>query len=329
MDFIIADSNQIELTHLSRNCDIDLDIGDTNDFQLTLPIIIADPDIYKKDNYLYCIGTEYGGIIKNREIDTKSNVLKLSGDTWRGMLSKKIVQPPATAAYLSVNGETNIVIASLIYGRFGDLVVAETTNSGINVSYQFNRYCTLLDGLNKMLDQYGMRLNIVTQYNAISQKMEVALSAVYIIDHSRDIETSQDGNVYFVMKETTNGINHLICLGKGELTDREVVHLYLQSDGTIGTTKYYTGVDEREATYENTSAEDTQALTDGGIEKFKELANAQNQSMTIEDMNVELYDLVGGREYITGITMAQPVTNKIVKIKNGKETVDYKIGGTA
>jgi len=89
------------------------------------------------------------------------------------------------------------------------------------------------------------------------------------------------------------------------------------------------GLNEREATYENTNAEDTQALTDGGIEKFKDLANTQSQSMTIKDMNVELYDIVGGREYTTGIVMAQPVTNKIIKIKNGKETIDYKIGGTA
>ena len=329
MEFIIADNGLNELGLLSPNCNVDLDAGNTNDYQLTLNLQIADLNIYKKDNCLYCIGTEYGGIIKNREVDTKGNTLKLMGDTWRGMLNKKIIQPLSGTGYLNVSGEANAVIANVISRRFGDVMVADTANSGINVSYQFNRYCTLLDGLNAMLKEHNARLEIKSRYNAITNKMEVVLSAVYITDHSQEIETSQDGSVYFVIKEVANGINHLICLGKGELEAREVVHLYLQANGTIGPTKYYTGADEREAIYENTSAEDTQALTDGGVKKFEDLANIQTQSMTIKDMDVELYDVVGGREYITGITMSQPITNKIVKIKNGKETIDYKIGGTA
>ena len=41
--------------------------------------------------------------------------------------------------------------------------------------------------------------------------------------------------------------------------------------------------------------------------------------------NVELGDIVGGRERITGIVMAKPISKKIVKITNNKLKISYEV----
>ena len=49
--------------------------------------------------------------------------------------------------------------------------------------------------------------------------------------------------------------------------------------------------------------------------------------MTVNDnVNLELGDIVGGRDYITGLTIAQPVTDKIVKYEKNKLSISYEIG---
>ena len=45
--------------------------------------------------------------------------------------------------------------------RFGDLMSVEPVKSGIEIKkYQFDRYCTVLAGLEKMLKQYNAKLKL-------------------------------------------------------------------------------------------------------------------------------------------------------------------------
>ena len=39
-------------------------------------------------------------------------------------------------------------------------------------------------------------------------------------------------------------------------------------------------------------------------------------------------DIVGAKENVTGISVWQPITKKIIKIINGKINIDYEVGGT-
>lgn len=43
---------------------------------------------------IYIPDTEYGGIIGDMKTITKQNAIKMTGDTWRGMLGKKIIVNP-------------------------------------------------------------------------------------------------------------------------------------------------------------------------------------------------------------------------------------------
>ena len=280
-------------------------------------------------NVLYIKNTEYGGIIGEVDTNTAEDKISLIGYTWRGLLSKKIIQPPSGQAYMTVSGELNEVIGSLVSGQFGDYFVASQESTGVTVSnYQFERYCTLLYGLEKMLKSVNYRLQIRYMQQEQGQPGYIEIAAVPIEDYSQRIELSQDSRLNFTFKNIKNGVNHLICLGKGELQDRQVVHLYVQQDGTIGTTPYYTGLQEIAETYENTSSEAGE-LQEKGTEKLQELMNSTSFSMDVESLkiNVEIGDIVGGRDYITGMYAAKPVAKKIYRLENGTESLEYELEG--
>ena len=165
------------------------------------------------------------------------------------------------------------------------------------------------------------------------------MAAVPIRDYSDEIEYSQDGTLGFLsfkFENFTGGINHLICLGKGELKDRLVVHLYVQEDGSIGPNQYYFGKDERESTFEYSNTDSVEELIKNGTERLKEL-------MSYKSMDIDLYneslaglkgiyddisigDIVGGRDFDTGIYLSKQITRKIVQVKNGRESIEYKVG---
>ena len=295
----------------------DIDIGGNNDFQ------IDTPSAYKVMDFGYAAyvnGTEYGGIISRIEIDTKSKKISYSGQTWRGILSNYVIKPDSGQDYKIVSGTASSVISALISGFGIDGRYNVTANNNITVSnYQFDRYCTLLDGITKMLKSVSSRLNIVCNNGAVT------LSVVPIHDYSAELEYSQDSDINFKITDNRDGVNHLVCLGKGELQNRQVVDLYIQQDGTIGTTQYYTGMNERAQTYDYSSVESLDELTKSGRERLTELQNSQKLEMSIGEINVELGDIVGGRERITGIVMKSPISRKIIKISDNKLKISYEV----
>lgn len=107
-----------------------------------------------------------------------------------------------------------------------------------------------------------------------------------------------------------------------------MIHLYVQIDGSIGKTQYYKGLDEISAVYENTSTE-TAELEKSATEKLQDLMNKMTFQMDVAKLGikVEIGDIVGGRDYLTGMYMSKPVKNIIYEITNGEETITYKLEG--
>ena len=102
--------------------------------------------------------------------------------------------------------------------------------------------------------------------------------------------------------------------------------MYIQKDGSIGKTQYYKGIEERTDVYDYSSA-NVADLEEGGKKRLKELADYKEFDMDIEKADLELSDIVSGRDYVTGLHVAKPVVQKIFKISNGKERIDYKLKG--
>lgn len=316
MDMIYANGSGVELGYLT-GYGLDLDIGDTNDFEISLK---TDSAILDYDYRVYANGTEYGGIVKSIKVDTAAEKVTYSGQTWRGMLDNYILTPATGEDYLVLGGYvTDIIMTLLTWFDLQDVYAVKPCEISVD-NYQFDRYCTLLGGITKMLKSINYRLNISCT-NGI-----VTLAPVEVNDYSDELEYSQDCNLDFKITDSRNGINHLVCLGSGELKARQVINLYLQADGTIGKTQYYTGINERAAVYDYSSVESLAELEKSGREKFAELLDSQELEMSIDEINVELGDIVGGRERITGIYMARPITQKIVKVTDGKLKISYKVG---
>lgn len=325
---ILADQNLRDLKPV-MDADIDFAVGsDENDYEIKIRRDRWDKR-YVYGNVFYIKGTEFGGIIGRKKINTEQDTISLYGRTWRGKLDKKVIRPPAGQDYRKVSGELNSVLNTLVTEQFNDYFVVSQADTGVTVTnYQFDRYCTLLAGITKMLKSVGYKLHIEYIQQERGQPGYVELSAVPIVDYSEQIELSQDSRLNFVFDETKNGVNHLVCLGKGELQDRQVIDLYVGQSGSIGTTQYYTGVQEVAEVYKNTSAE-TEELEEKGREKLRELMNSTSFSMDVEALNmeVEIGDIIGGRDYVTGMYAAKPIAKKIYKVSGGMASLEYEIEG--
>lgn len=317
MDLIYMDKNGTEKGVL-LNYSLDLDCGMANDFEISVGIynnVLAHTDRF------YINNTEYGGIIDNIKSDTRNSKIYYSGRTWRGILSKKIVRPLPGDDYYIVSGNANLILQNLIdYVGLNSLFVVNDATD-INISnYRFNRYTDLLSGINAMLRTVDARLKIRYKNGFVE------LGAEPVVDYSDEIEFSQDHKINFIAEDNQGGVNHLICLGSGELAARQVVDLYVDGNGNIGTTQYYFGTDEIVDIFDYPNAESVQELTDNGARRLQELASSQSVDINVENMELELGDIVAGREEVTGLYISEPITQKIVRINNGITKIEYKVG---
>lgn len=321
MELILTDKNGLDLRRLDY-VSADFDIGNENDFE-----IIVSADDWRDDVQfgarLYVPNTEYGGIIGELETSTRENSVYIRGYTWRGLLERKIIVPPLGSAYKTVSGDLTANLSDIINGAFDNVIRADDTPTGVILQYSFDRYTDMLLGLTKMLLLKNYKLKFEYIQKEMGAAGYVKASAVPIIDYSDKIELSQDSRVDFTMRLKKNVVNHLIVLGDGELTDRKVLHLYLQQDGSIGKTQCFFGMDETAQVYEYSGSED---LEKDGIEHFKELIETTSLAMDISRLGIDVSvgDIVGGRDYITGIAAKKPLS-AIIVTDNGNLSIEYQL----
>lgn len=329
---ILADPNRKELGSI-QNANVTVDLNGNRNFSVQIARSNWIPEL-TFSYFIYIPGTEYGGIIGQVLTDTTLDYVELKGHSWRGRLAKKVIEPPAGQDYKKVSGELHAVMKELIEPAFGgnegtdSIFYVPDTDTGVTVNnYQFDRYCTLLDGITKMLKSKGYKLQIYFRRNA-GEPGKVFIEAVPIVDYSSEIELSKDCQLNYTMEDIRDGVNHLVVTGKGELQDRNVLHLYVQKNGSIGKTQYYTGLDEIAEVYENTSTE-TGELEETSREKLQELMNKQTFKMDVAALGIDVNigDIVGGRDYLTGMYMSKPVENITYSLTNGVEAKTYKLEG--
>lgn len=323
---ILANENLRELGAI-KDANITVDLNGDRTFSVQIARSNWRPEL-TFSSLIYIMGTEYGGIIGEVLTDTTLDYVELKGMSWRGRLAKKIIQPPTGSDYKTVSGELHTVMKSLIEPEFDGLFVVSQEDTGVTVSnYQFDRYCTLLDGLTKMLKSKWYRLQLSFRREQ-GEPGYLFVEAVPIVDYSNRIELSRDCQLNYTMDDKRDGVNHLIVAGKGELQDRNVLHLYVQEDGSIGTQQYYTGLREVAEVYENTSTE-TDELWSKSEERLQELMNKKTFRMDVAKLGLDIGigDIVGGRDYLTGLYMAKPVENIVYELTNNVESRIYKLEG--
>lgn len=320
MDLIYA-NNEREDVGVMKDYHLDLAFGqDENNFECT----ISEENHCCEDSFiLYIEGTEYGGIVDTIAPDTANSEVTYMGRTWHGILESKIIEPDTGEDYLIVDGEANEVLLFLIVRMgLGDLFTVSEEHSGIEISnYRMKRYVEGYTGIRKMLKASGAKLKIVYAEGMVE------LSAVPLVDYSQDEQFDSD-QVALKIKKNYSPVNHVICLGKGELAEREVIHVYADETGAISDAQVFTGLKEVMVKYSNANAESTEELKQGGIDIIKEAWGSDEVGIDFnsDSAGYGIGDIVGAKERITGIEVAAEITKKIVKISGEEITIEYKVG---
>ena len=318
MDLIVTDATGKPVaSHASYTFDLAFGSGE-NDFDLQV-----EDAALKAGSRIMIDGTEYGGIIDDTDVDVDGGLSTVTwhGRDWHGVLASKIIEPDRNNDYLTLSGTIPVIMRTLVSraGLQGLFAVTEES-ADHKITCQFDRYVDLYSGLVKMLRASGLKLRLRNDGD------KVAMSAMPV----RTIGDSIDSDLIdFTAKQAAHPINHLICLGKGELKDRTVIHWYADANGTFSHTQTLKGLDERTATYELSNAE-ADELEDKGRQKFQELRNTSTIDVDIPDgIDADVGDLVTGRDNNTGLVVTAEISKKIVKVSGGVLTVTYESGGAS
>lgn len=321
---ILFDSNYREIGQV----EIDLDIEFGSSTVSANNFVMNTATIESLNPYgFYIPDTEIGGVFEYFNSSTERDYRKLMGWSWRGLMSKSIILPPSGSDYYTVsNTEANTVIRNILLNVLGGFFEVSTEASGLTIdSYQFPLYCNTLDGLETMLEKFNYRLKIYAKKPEAGQPIKVFVEAVA----STTVEGAFNKDNRIPMEFTINnmGINHLICAGQGELQNRLKVDLYINQNGEVSTTQYYTGFRERIGFYDYGSAESEQNLIDSGTEELLNRASSKSLEMKApSDYSLNIGDKVRG-VFPDGTEIISPIVNCIYKIVGGLLTVEYKIEG--
>lgn len=302
------------------NSDVDFEVGSSealNNFELVT--------FQTEAKGFYIAGTEYGGFFEYEHGSTESDKVTYKGWTWRGLLTQSIITPPSGSDYMVVSGEANDVIRSLLSSVLGGFFTVPSVDSGCVINnYQFALYINTLDGLMNMLAEYDYRLSIHAEKTDAGEPIEVYVEAVPV--EMLQGTFNSDSPVEMNYTDDGMGINHLVCMGSGELQQRMRVDLYIDSSGNVSQTRFYSGFAERTAYYDYASAESREDLIKYGTERLLELASSTSIGIHArETSTLEIGDKVTASRF--GVSVTSPIVRKILKLERGKLTQEYKVKG--
>jgi hypothetical protein len=311
MDLIVTDTNGTPSAAVA-SWTLDLAYGsEENDFDLRCPARLQPGCRWWVD------GTGWGGIVDDvrTSVTGGEGELTYHGRDWHGLLASKILEPDKGKDYLTMSGTIGTLLRTVI-SRIGlQDIITVTEGTSKTARWQFDRYCDAWSGLSKMLRASGLRLRITAAQNGVTVDAPPIAAAGDLIDSDL---------IDFDATLASHPINHLICLGKGELKDRIVVHWYADHKGALSHTQTIKGADERTSVYELATA-DVAELETKGKTKLQELRDTGSIDVDVTDgIDLDVGDTVTGRDNTTGIKVTAEITKKIVKISDGIPTVTYE-----
>ena len=269
MDLIYMDANRVELGVL-KHYTLDLDIANDKDYEIK---VLDDEAVLQGGYWWYIDGTEYGGRVDKIEHDTNGKTVTYTGRNWRGLLNSKIIEPAPGSAYAYAEGLLSDALGVLITELdFADLFSIDEENTTAEITqFQFDRYCTLYDGIIAILENNNCKLRL--RYN--SELGKCVISAGLITDHSDYLTYVSENSLNYKVSQRKCGVNHLVCLGRGDGDARAVIHLFCDDNGAVQSytlvsnplsnadyildksNQVLTGLDERAQVYDYPNAEIT------------------------------------------------------------------------
>ena len=301
---------------------------DENDFELTLAGAQEVPDFR---SFIYVEGTDVFGVVRGVDHNVDGSV-RVRGVTWTGLLENRVLKPPSGSAYFTVSGDMRDCASSLIKQLGATDVFAVTGGkSGVSASHTFKgrnndeaqtdtgRYKGGWSALWQLLVDH--KCKAVARYDDVAHKVMLSITKAEDLTDTEDMEQVGTAVAIGVKKP----VNHLVCLGQGELAERTVLDLYMDSKGNVSTTQSLKGLDEIADVYDDSGAEDAKKLKSDGTDKLKEYwSDSQNVDISLSSDRYDLGDLVGGTDPVTGIRATATVTKKGLSFSGTVPTVSYE-----
>lgn len=317
-----------------RGCALDMTIGGGKDsFEMTVPVDRA-PRGVGAGSRIYVDGTEYGGIVDDVGADTtgRYHLALYRGRTWSGILENRVLEPNPGTTHLAVSGEANAAVKALV-DRMGlaDLFDVAATDSGFACDARL-RYATGCSGMRAALASAkrsnGSPAPLGAKLAMRWTGRKVVLSATPAVDRSgREAEA---GRTAVRLVKAGRPVNHLVCLGSGEMEERFVAHVFADAERNVSREQTLFGLDERAELYDYGSVESDEELVERGIERLRGLQDAD--VCDVVDPAAGDYgigDVIGGREGRMGLFVAAPVVSKSVSVSRHGATVTCEAGSGA
>lgn len=265
---------------------------------------------------VYCEGSEYGGIVRACETRTDDGTSRFTGSTWHGVLDEHIVCPPAGQTHLMLDCDAHDAIRSIIDAiGMADTFAVAGAASGIHVRSEI-RYRPAYAAMVAMLAKAGAKLTIRWERERAVLSAEAATTWA----------TMNSSNADFTIRNTFRPVNHLVCLGKGEMLERDVVHVYADEHGAVSKKQSLFGLDEVTGTYVATT-EGADELYEKGAENLAELQErdeVETESELVDDYAIG--DLVTVANLEAGQTASAMVASKTVTIADGVASFSCDVG---
>lgn len=316
-DIILFDKDFAEIGIVALDIDAECGTEGSNDFE------IKTDSIQEYEPYgLYLEGSEIGGVLEYEKSQTGTPVQTLKGWMWRGLLTQKIIEPPTGEDYMIVSGDANEILADMLSDVLGGFFNVPEDETVTISNYQFPLYCTMLEGLEGMLEAYDYRLSI--HADKVGSRVVVTCEAVPSVTVSGVF--NEDNGIPMIFESDNMGVNHLLCAGSGQLQQRTKINLYCDVNGNISTTQSIFGFNERMAFFDDSGSESADDLMNNGIKRLKEIRNSRTLKMNAPELDLEVGDKVKGT-FPDGTVVIQPVVTKIYKIEHGLLNTEIKIKG--
>lgn len=333
MTIIHADENRNELRYIEYVEQLDAQISiapkavlEDNSFQLQVPDEEWEKEPIEKDHIIYIDGTEFGGIIDSIEHNTQTGIITLMGPTWRGLLMRKIITPPAGQAYYTITAEANTLISTVLGASLAPMITVSTEDTGVIItgSWRFRQAHEMLE---RALEENGLTLHIA--YNSASKTAVVSARAV--VDWSNEIDLSQDYGIEMKsLQGRIDAYNHVIALGAGELLDRDVLHVYRLDNGNITTVApaWAGTLKDRVTVYDYSNPETEDELLVGASKRLIEYSPLDGVELDPSDAEIDLPlgDIVGARDRLTGFAATARILGKILTVGADGYKIDTKVG---
>ncbi|NPD32260.1 hypothetical protein HLV35_03130 [Eggerthellaceae bacterium zg-997] len=300
--------------------ELDMEIGDArNDFELRVR-----GRLLRGGEIVAIEGTEYGGTVDRVTHDSRGGACVAEGRTWHGILATRILCPPPGQSHLIARGDANAALAELM-GRLGldGVMSARRTASGVSVEgYRFARFTDAYTGIRSMLAASGAKLRISRDQG----RTELWAEPVRAVSGEADSDAMS-----FTATENARCVNHLVCMGEGEMEERAVLHLYADAQGNVSSRQSLFGLDEVCMTYDYSGA-DADKLREDGAKKLRELQSQGAISATVADMTGDAWgvgDVIEAVDHRSGRTVAATVAAVVVKVERGRLSASFKVGDKA